>query len=176
MNQSNAIVWMNITTSANWQRPPVGIVRVERSLCAELAKLYGIRFKTCVWDGQKFIEWSAGLQDHRTTGSPRDEAQTAAKHTRLPPLFPILPKRKAVIALAQGLLSLMPAILRPHFNRLLYALRSRSTRLLSNDRLRHLAAPIWSKSATTSVIKGGTTEVATVTSDEVSRLFSPATY
>lgn len=173
MNQSTAIVWMNITTSANWQRPPVGIVRVERSLCAELAKLYGTRFKTCVWDGRKFIERTPYLRDQCTTDSPRDEAQTPAKDTRLPPIFPILPKRKAVIAIAQGLLSLMPASLRPYLNRLLYALRSRATRLLSNDRLRRLAAPIWSNSATTSLIKNGTPKLATVTSNEASGLFSP---
>jgi glycosyltransferase involved in cell wall biosynthesis len=47
---------MNVTTSANWNRPVVGIVRVEKSLCAELGKLYGHRFKECYWQNDKFVE------------------------------------------------------------------------------------------------------------------------
>jgi glycosyltransferase involved in cell wall biosynthesis len=51
-------VWMNVTTSANWTRPPVGIVRVEQALCEELGKLLGItRFKQCVWVDGEFSEW-----------------------------------------------------------------------------------------------------------------------
>lgn len=52
-------VWMNVTTSANWNRPPVGIVRVEQALCQELQKLIGnTRFKRCVWLGGEFVEWT----------------------------------------------------------------------------------------------------------------------
>ena len=47
---------MNVTTSANWNRPVVGIVRVEKSLCAELGKIYGHRFKECYWQNDKFVE------------------------------------------------------------------------------------------------------------------------
>lgn len=51
------IVWMNVTTSANWKRPPVGIVRVEEALCNELEKLLGSKkFKRCVWQDGDFIE------------------------------------------------------------------------------------------------------------------------
>lgn len=51
------IVWMNVTTSANWNRPPVGIVRVEEALCNELEKLLGsTKFKRCVWQDGDFIE------------------------------------------------------------------------------------------------------------------------
>jgi glycosyltransferase involved in cell wall biosynthesis len=56
--KNKATVWMNVTTSANWNRPPVGIVRVEQALCAELTKSYGTtRFKQCVWSEGEFIEW-----------------------------------------------------------------------------------------------------------------------
>lgn len=47
-------IWMNVTTSANWTRPPVGIVRVEQEVCRELAALYGDRFETCVFKDGKF--------------------------------------------------------------------------------------------------------------------------
>lgn len=51
------IIWMNVTTSANWTRPPVGIVRVEQALCRELAKLYSKEeFKQCVWMDGEFVE------------------------------------------------------------------------------------------------------------------------
>jgi glycosyltransferase involved in cell wall biosynthesis len=55
---SGPLVWMNVTTSANWNRPPVGIVRVEEALCAELARIYGSRFRRCVWMDGTFVEWT----------------------------------------------------------------------------------------------------------------------
>ncbi|CAJ0713976.1 D-inositol-3-phosphate glycosyltransferase [Ralstonia edaphis] len=58
IQQDAPTIWMNVTTSANWKRPPVGIVRVERTLCDELEKLVGrVRFKRCVWHDGQFIEW-----------------------------------------------------------------------------------------------------------------------
>ena len=57
--KASPTVWMNVTTSANWKRPPVGIVRVEQALCGELEKLYGHEnFKRCVWLDGQFVEWS----------------------------------------------------------------------------------------------------------------------
>lgn len=51
-------IWFNVTTSANWKRPPVGIVRVEQALCEELHKIYGsTRFKRCIWIDEQFIEY-----------------------------------------------------------------------------------------------------------------------
>lgn len=51
-------IWMNVTTSANWNRPPVGIVRVEQALCEELGKILGNQdFKQCIWHGGEFVEW-----------------------------------------------------------------------------------------------------------------------
>lgn len=54
-NQS--IVWMNVSTSAKWTRPPVGIVRVERELCRQLRLIYKERFRTCILSDGKFIEF-----------------------------------------------------------------------------------------------------------------------
>ncbi|CAE6850912.1 hypothetical protein R69658_07150 [Paraburkholderia aspalathi] len=67
--KSDPIVWMNVTTSANWTRPPVGIVRVEQALCAELSEMLGAdRFKTCVWLDGGFVEWvPAEKKENETT-------------------------------------------------------------------------------------------------------------
>jgi glycosyltransferase involved in cell wall biosynthesis len=59
MNNTKPTIWMNATTSVNWNRPPVGIVRVEQILCRELANLYpNNQFKQCVWQDNKFIEYN----------------------------------------------------------------------------------------------------------------------
>jgi glycosyltransferase involved in cell wall biosynthesis len=51
-------VWINVTTSANWNRPPVGIIRVEQALRDELTKLLGSNvFKQCIWSDGEFLEW-----------------------------------------------------------------------------------------------------------------------
>ena len=57
LSSSTPMIWMNVTTSANWTRPPVGIVRVEQMLCSELEKLFGSQFKKCVWMDGSFVEW-----------------------------------------------------------------------------------------------------------------------
>jgi glycosyltransferase involved in cell wall biosynthesis len=57
-SNKNPTVWMNVTTSANWNRPAVGIVRVEQAICRELLKLLGPeKFKQCVWSEGEFVEW-----------------------------------------------------------------------------------------------------------------------
>lgn len=137
MSEKTPTIWMNVTTSANWQRPPVGIVRVEQSLCVEFAKLYGDRFKQCIWQDNRFVEWSPGVES-QDTADERNHASQAVQQAYKPelaPIFPILPKRKALVALAQGLLSLAPSKLQPYLNRLLHALRPRVIRLLSTDRM-----------------------------------------
>ena len=135
-------IWMNVTTSANWQRPPVGIVRVERSLRDELAKLYGSRFRQCVWHGEHFVEW-VPPPVAADGGKPvtQDAAPTQPKiQPALPMIFPILPRKQALLALGQGLLSLMPGWLRPYFNRFLYRVRPRIGRVLASERIRRLVA------------------------------------
>jgi glycosyltransferase involved in cell wall biosynthesis len=52
-------VWMNVTTSAGWNRPAVGIVRVERALAEHLQDQFGPeRCKLCVWSDGRFVEWA----------------------------------------------------------------------------------------------------------------------
>lgn len=142
MSESLPAIWMNITTSANWQRSPIGIVRVERSLRDELAKLYGSRFKQCVWQGEQFVEWVPPQAASTSDKSARQDNVSSQLTTQpaLPMIFPILPRKQALLALGQGLLSLLPSRLRPHFNRFLYRIRPPIGRLLTRERVRRLLA------------------------------------
>ena len=144
MSERLPTIWMNVTTSAKWQRPPVGIVRVERSLCEELAKLYGSRFKQCVWQGERFVEWVPRLlgPDSVDTNLQEDEPSQSSIKPALPPIFPILPRKQALLAVGQGLLSLMPGRLRPYFNRLLHQIRPYVGRILASERTRRLLARV----------------------------------
>jgi glycosyltransferase involved in cell wall biosynthesis len=119
-------IWMNVTTSANWQRPPVGIIRVERSLCAELQKLYEGRFKCCVWKDDFFVEYASDscVEHIASTHVNAQTEDSVTKGRELPLIFPLLPRRQALIAVGQGLLSLAPGRLRPYVSRLLYQLKS----------------------------------------------------
>jgi Glycosyltransferase len=152
MSERLPTIWMNVTTSANWQRPPVGIVRVECSLRDELAKLYGSRFKQCVWQGEKFVEWVPQLAavDGEKPAKRRAES---TNHLALPMMFPILPKKQAFLALGQGLLSLTPSWVRPSFNRFLYRVRPIIARVLASARTRRLIARLRARaSAYTGVV------------------------
>ncbi|MDD3935652.1 glycosyltransferase family 1 protein [Rhodoferax sp.] len=152
MTERPPTIWMNVTTSVNWQRPPVGIVRVERSLNTELGKLYGARFRQCVWQDGQFVEWVPRVKNQTTDDTRQDNHAFPKQQEKpvLPPIFPTLPKRQALIAIAQGLLSLMPRRLQPQFNRLLYALRPRVVRILTNDRIRRLLGRIREKTSVNS--------------------------
>ncbi|NHK97943.1 glycosyltransferase family 4 protein [Rubrivivax benzoatilyticus] len=66
---------MNVTSSVNWTRPAVGIVRVERALARELAALLGPdRFRLCVWRDGRFVQWleEAGTSDAREVDAAVD--------------------------------------------------------------------------------------------------------
>jgi glycosyltransferase involved in cell wall biosynthesis len=125
MNTPTRSIWMNVTTSVSWQRPPVGIVRVERSLNAELAKLFGATFRQCIWQDQKFVAWTPEVEKNYQLDAPQSTNQLVMQKTEanLPAVFPILPKRQALKTLAQSLLSLMPSRLQPITNRLLHLLK-----------------------------------------------------
>lgn len=69
-SKTDFILWMNVTTSVEWTRPPVGIVRVEQSLAKALEELLGHgRFKQCVWRDGRFVEHVAAV-----SSSPSIEA------------------------------------------------------------------------------------------------------
>lgn len=138
MSEKLPTIWMNVTTSAYWERPPVGIVRVERSLRDELLQIYGGRFKQCIWSGSRFIEWDPGLQavDSKAPARTSTGPVFPAVSPELPPIFPILNRRQALLALGQGFLSLLPARTRPFFNRFLYRIRPGIGRLLASEKAR----------------------------------------
>jgi glycosyltransferase involved in cell wall biosynthesis len=122
MNERQPTIWINVTTSANWHRSAVGIVRVERELRDNLRKLYPVgQFKECIWTGGGFSEFTAGAGDTAAGEAKTDTVIEAHKPPAAPPsyLFPVLPKRQALIAIAQGVISLVPDRLRPALDRLM---------------------------------------------------------
>jgi len=132
MPVSQPTIWMNVTTSASWNRPAVGIVRVEQSLYVEFTKLYGKNFRCCIWQDDKFVEWLPNRESeikkiNSFNGKNTDHASPAIN---FPMMFPLLPRRQALKNLAQSLLSLMPNKLQPFFNRLFYLVAPKLKQIL----------------------------------------------
>lgn len=86
-------VWLHISTLMNWDRPPVGIVRVEREYALWLLTHLppGQCAKFCVYDRQaaRFVEIPREQVEHRL-GLQR-EAPPAASPPPAPPAPPALP-------------------------------------------------------------------------------------
>jgi glycosyltransferase involved in cell wall biosynthesis len=118
MSERQPTIWINVTTSANWHRSAVGIVRVERELRDNLRKLYPVgQFKECIWTGDGFSVFAAGAGEAKAGSNIEVLELPAALPVSY--LFPVLPKRQAVIAIAQGAMSLVPDRLRPALDRLM---------------------------------------------------------
>jgi glycosyltransferase involved in cell wall biosynthesis len=171
MSSLNTTIWMNVTTSANWKRPPVGIVRVERSLCTELEKLYVNRFKQCIWDGSRFVEFIPISEDFEShLKNEQSSVKVDSQNQTLPRIYPKLSKRKALEALAQGFLSLVPSILEPAVNRFLYFMRPIIIRLLASEGCRKALGLRRSSPQMSSRIERCTAERL---SEDLGVLFSP---
>jgi glycosyltransferase involved in cell wall biosynthesis len=114
-------IWMNVTTSAKWFRPAVGIVRVEKELRHNLAMLYPEgQFKCCIWTGDGFAELGATNEDLTLAEDlQKDDLPRQIISQESHYLLPILPKRRAVLSILQGFFSLSPIRLRPYIDRAL---------------------------------------------------------
>jgi glycosyltransferase involved in cell wall biosynthesis len=77
-------VWVNVTTSANWTRPAVGIVRVERELSRELSKLYADHeYGLCVYRNGEFVPYDAD-ELPSATSAPSHTTATSVSAPRFP--------------------------------------------------------------------------------------------
>lgn len=125
-------VWLNVTTSSNWRRPAVGVVRLETMLTEELPKLLPEgRFDLCVWRECEFVRW------HAPPSGPTTGPAVAAALPCEELIYPALPPREAIVAIIQGGLSLLPRSLRPSASRFLRGLRARVEGMLQRaERLR----------------------------------------
>ena len=97
-------IWINVTTSANWHRPAVGIVRVERELRDNLRKLYPVgQFKECIWTGNGFAEIETSSFDAPSSDQTAGDIQFRSMETGEPMyLLPVLPKRQAIISIRRA--------------------------------------------------------------------------
>lgn len=58
--------WMNVTTSSNWQRSPVGIVRVEQEIRRHLKDMLQDHLQTIVFKDGKFVPEAVGASSMST--------------------------------------------------------------------------------------------------------------
>jgi glycosyltransferase involved in cell wall biosynthesis len=54
VDSAEPTIWMDVTTSYRWSRPPVGIVRVELEIRKALSDIYGDRLRECVYNDGEF--------------------------------------------------------------------------------------------------------------------------
>jgi glycosyltransferase involved in cell wall biosynthesis len=82
-NRRKPTVWMNVTTTANWDRPAVGIVRVEKELSRELSRLYGEdAFSFCIFEEGEFVPYDgAGDNNAQTFHKPARELAGALSNS-----------------------------------------------------------------------------------------------
>lgn len=136
MSRATPTVWMNVTTSSNWQRPAVGVVRVEKELTQGLESLFGAtNFKRCVWSHDRFVDLELYAAKYPAKAAPvpvSAAAPVVEQSAHVPLMFPLLPRKAALVSLAQAALSLTPARLRPGVNRLLMSAKVRAKRYLHN--------------------------------------------
>lgn len=66
-------IWMNVTTSANWNRPAVGIVRVEQELFKALSAALGERLRPCVLRDGQLVPYSGPIGSIKSTGGQSDQ-------------------------------------------------------------------------------------------------------
>ena len=67
-------VWMNVTTSVNWTRPPVGIVRVEQELFRALSAVLGDRLIPCVLADGRFVVHAGQIGTIERFSQPEQDA------------------------------------------------------------------------------------------------------
>lgn len=136
MTMESPVVWMNVTSSRFWSRPAVGVIRVERALCAELRSLYGARLRLCEWRKDRFVEVDQeGFLDTKRKPVPPARAvaespNDSSSKQGLPWIFPLLSPTQALYSVGQGVFSLCPAFARPALNRVFYALGPAISRML----------------------------------------------
>lgn len=98
---ANTSIWINITTSHNWNRADVGIVRTEKALIKGLRTLCGDRLRMCIWQDNQFIEILAKAEDKKE--------ETEYKET-LPSIFLQAPNLKTLQANAQFFETVAPIV------------------------------------------------------------------
>ena len=124
MNSNKPAIWINVSTSAHWQRAVVGVVRVETELASELKKLYPAgQFKQCIWQEGQFIEWQETDKNSVTVPAEKNNKNPVYQPNNSELPYPVLTRPLAYQAILQGTLSLTPESLRPFLNQFLVTSR-----------------------------------------------------
>lgn len=130
------LIWIDFTTSLDWTRPAVGIVRVEQECGRWLLKKYGDRVRICVFDQSfgAFLElehkeaWEILRRDWNSASPPIVSSASAPSLPNPnvpPPDRPSLAKRveRRLRRLALAALKCVPTAHQPSVRRRLLAIR-----------------------------------------------------
>jgi glycosyltransferase involved in cell wall biosynthesis len=102
-------LWLNVTSSRDWKRPPVGVIRVEQRIRTELSiRLGASDFGLCHWLGTHFEE----LHLDELTKSIESPARASSSAEPGEPEIQSYTKREAIKAILRGLYSLSPKFVR----------------------------------------------------------------
>lgn len=62
-SQNDATIWFDFTTSFNWTRPAVGIVRMEQECCRALLNMVPSRIRACIFDQRTLSYYELPLEE-----------------------------------------------------------------------------------------------------------------
>jgi len=159
----NRTVWFNVTTSMHWQRPAVGIVRVEQELRKRLEQELGEAFKTCFWDGEKFVECN-GITEAVVSMAVTEKLPKSTSN--IPEyLLPQISKRVALKNLAQSIFWLSPSWSRNLIDRFLRWVKPKVIRIINNALQR--------REIRNADLFSGNAEISTLRGREEKQIFQP---
>ncbi|RYF52975.1 MAG: glycosyltransferase family 1 protein [Comamonadaceae bacterium] len=134
--RENQSIWIDLTTSLQWTRPPVGIVRVEQECCRWMLAKLPDRVRICMFDAStgRFLEVQvrdalAVLNRNGRTPEPASFAPAATAHTPSVPTMaaapPSLVRRaeRLVRKATHAALKILPQTYQPMVRRYLIAAR-----------------------------------------------------
>ena len=137
-------VWFNVSTSAYWRRPPLGIVRVERRLAEELRQALGPKqLRFCVWERDlcTFAPWEGCFPDAA--------AGPIGSRDQFDPLGSARPagRLEALRSIGRGVTGLLPARAKPLVEKAGGALESALTAFRIRLRKAVVTASSWHRPA-----------------------------
>ena len=107
-------IYLNVTSSYQWDGAPVGIVRTEIEILKSLKKTVGINLRLFIVEDNLIIPIS--FEEYYEKKQKRASHSSCNNESKHKWLFPLVSKKQAIKLLAQSTISLAPAIFRPFLN------------------------------------------------------------
>ena len=117
-------IWINATTSYNWEGPVVGIVRTEKEFICQFlkfseeeCKLFSVKDKRTYEIINKEVYKNKFNSIQINKSEKEEKVLKKDENVSVPALlFPLLTKKQAILNISQGILSLAPSFSRPLVN------------------------------------------------------------